>query len=465
MRRNDPRMLVLTTYRAMVVYVPFMLIQGSVGAALPGWAAFLWMMLVVYYSVTRLEVIFTKYLTTFWHADGAGIRFRTGWPVREETHLSWAEVGSLEVHQGWLARLLCVSQVTASVGAENRRSLVLDALSRAETERLLSLHDVSPAGDEEGGCVAIEESGEEIYRARPRDYFLIGFTHGKFFLFVPFLLGTGSDLLEYVGVDLFGLQVTWELVIVAVVAAGAYGVVRALVTYGRYRVIRVPSGFKTKGGIVQRTTFEARATEVVGIRIDRNPLMQLTGYCSVNLILATGRRDLEALPILPVIAYGRAFDEVKNLIPVHCEQRSPWAGKLPFTVLAGGVGVAVVFAWASNLWLAGLALAGALSAANSLVARVGRGDGVVLVERGLLGRSLRVIDEQMVRSVSAFQRVWPTPSSTVLMSFTVLDRRKLKLHIPGVPVTLARMLMAVPRSVPVAGQRCRRLGYDGDRFP
>ena len=48
MRRNDPRMLILTTYRAMVVYVPFMLIQGSIGAALPGWEAFLWMMLVVY---------------------------------------------------------------------------------------------------------------------------------------------------------------------------------------------------------------------------------------------------------------------------------------------------------------------------------------------------------------------------------------------------------------------------------
>ena len=69
MRRNDPRMLVLTTYRALVVYVPFMLIQGSIGAVLQGWAAFLWMVLVVYYSVTRLEVIFTKYLTTFWYSS------------------------------------------------------------------------------------------------------------------------------------------------------------------------------------------------------------------------------------------------------------------------------------------------------------------------------------------------------------------------------------------------------------
>lgn len=48
MRRNDPRMLILTTYRALVVYVPFMLIQGSIGAVLQGWAAFLWMVLVVY---------------------------------------------------------------------------------------------------------------------------------------------------------------------------------------------------------------------------------------------------------------------------------------------------------------------------------------------------------------------------------------------------------------------------------
>ncbi len=465
MRRNDPRMLILTTYRALVVYVPFMLIQGSIGAVLQGWAAFLWMVLVVYYSVTRLEVIFTKYLTTFWYADGSGIRFRTGWPVREETHLSWDEVGSLEVHQGWLARLLRVSRVTASVGAENRRSLVLDALSGAETEKLLNLHGVPSVGREGKAGAVVEESGEEIYRARPRDYFLIGFTHGKFFLFIPFLFGTGSDLLEYVGVDLFTVQVTWELVIVAVLAAGAYGVVRALVTYGSYRVVRVPSGFKTKGGILQRTTFEAKAAEVVGIRVDRNPLMQLTGYCSVNLILATGRKDLEALPILPVVAYDRALEEVKNLIPIHCEQRSPWALKLPCVILVGGAGMVVMFTLSANLWMAGLALLAALSTANSLVAKVGRGDGVVHVERGLLGRSLRVIDEQMVRSVSALQRAWPIPSSSVLMSLTVLDRRRLRLHIPEVPVALARNLMAISQSVPVAGQGCRRLGYDGDRSP
>ena len=125
----------------------------------------------------------------------------------------------------------------------------------------------------------------------------------------------------------------------------------------------------------------------------------------------------------------------------------------------------VMFALSANLWMAGLALLAALSTANSLVARVGRGDGVVHVERGLLGRSLRVIDEQMVRSVSALQRVWPIPSSRVLMSLTVLDRRRLRLHIPEVPVALARNVMAISQSVPVAGQGCRRLGYDGDRSP
>ena len=42
---------------------------------------------------------------------------------------------------------------------------------------------------------------------------------------------------------------------------------------------------------------------------------------------------LEALPILPVVAYDRALEEVKNLIPIHCEQRSPWALKLPCVIL------------------------------------------------------------------------------------------------------------------------------------
>ena len=249
MRRNDPRMLLARTYEAAVVYVPFMLCQRSIATILPSWAGTPWTILVIYYSLTRINVIFADYLTTKWQVGPEGIRLSTGWPFREETHVSWREVGSIKVHQGWLARLLRISRVVLTVGAEQRSSLILEAVSRRQLLQIHALHEVAPSK-----ATPFADDTSLIYRARTRDFFLIGFTHGQFFFFLPFLIGTGSEALSFFGINLFALPLSLPTLLAGMIGAGAYGIFRSLITYGRYRVARTETGFTVTGGLIQRTS-------------------------------------------------------------------------------------------------------------------------------------------------------------------------------------------------------------------
>lgn len=443
-------MLLLTTYEAMVVYLPFMLVQGSLAKMLPAWAEVPWFILIIYYSATRLSVIFEDYLTTWWSADEAGVVIRSGWLLREETTLTWNEVGTVKTSQSWLARLLGVVEVTITVGASERSSLVIAAVTLHQAQEIRSLHEASGlhsvaakvVADE---CVAFEgqDAEELIYQASFRDYLLIGFTHGQFLLLIPFLFGSGADIFEFLGIDLFEVRFSWSLLVVGVVISAVYGTLRAIITFGGYRVTRTSWGFRMCGGLVQRTKFEARSDEIVGVRINRNPLMQITGFCSFSLILATGRGDIKALPVLPVVRNSKAFQEVSMILPrvVRPDNRKSWG----FGACVAGAGALVsglLFLLTEMMWSAGLMLGASLWVGNVLVSRADIRDSWLTVESGLINQNLRMIHTEAVHTVSLLHRVIPSPARRSFMCVTVLDRRPKKLLVPGVRARVAEQIAA-----------------------
>ena len=269
-------------------------------------------------------------------------------------------------------------------------------------------------------------------------------------------IGTGADLLAFVGVDLMdapGWAERWGTAPVAagaLVLALAYGTLRAALTYRGYTVRQHPWGYTTAGGLVQSDRREARLEHVVGVRVDRNPLMQATGHCSVHLILATGRGDKRPLPVLPLVRFAELDPHLARLLPgatpaeMMPAEMTRRAVLEPLLVLAGA-GAAATAAWFSvSPWLAGLLLLVGARVANTLAARLGRNASTVWIDTGVVGRSIRIVAATAVRTVSFVALRVPGPARIGWLRLLVLDRRVRKHHIPGVPTRLARTFAVVP---------------------
>ena len=117
MRRVSPALIVLRGVDAVKVYLPFMLLQGSVAERLPGWLQLPWLALVIYYSLTRIQLLFFDWLTTRFAITSDGITQQTGWPTRHLAHARWAEIGGLHLDQDLSHRLLGRYRARAVVGA------------------------------------------------------------------------------------------------------------------------------------------------------------------------------------------------------------------------------------------------------------------------------------------------------------------------------------------------------------
>ena len=100
MRRVSPALIVLRGVDAVKVYLPFMLLQGSVAERLPGWLQLPWLALVIYYSLTRIQLLFFDWLTTRFAITSDGITQQTGWPTRHLAHARWAVMRHADLHIG-----------------------------------------------------------------------------------------------------------------------------------------------------------------------------------------------------------------------------------------------------------------------------------------------------------------------------------------------------------------------------
>ncbi|WP_158676383.1 PH domain-containing protein [Tessaracoccus sp. OH4464_COT-324] len=444
MKRNDPRMLAVRSAQVMLTYLPFMVAQGTIASMLPSWATLPWAILIIYYTITRFTYISVDWLTTRWFADHNGLAVQTGWPARSRVTVTWSEIGTLDVRQGWAARLLGVRTIIASVGADGCSKLTLEAVSAVDAERLVKFHgqfDNCAAGAGEPPEATI------VHRSRSIDFLAIGFTHGQFLLVVPFLIGSGADLMELAGLELVtiagwlaGLGVAPAIFLVTALALG-YGTFRSALAYHGHTVRQHSWGYSTSGGLFQRASCEARLEHVVGVRVDRNPLMLLTGTCSVHLVLDTGRGDSRSLPLLPLISWRDLDHHLERLLPQSKpSQTTRRTFAEPVLVILSSIGLALAILPVFGLWIAGLLVTLGLLVANALCVKLAHGASTVWIETGLLSRRLRIVEGKAVRELSYV--LWPgfRLGSRGWLGLKVLDRR-IRVHwIPRVPCDLARSL-------------------------
>lgn len=435
MRRASPVLIALRGVDAIKVYLPFMLLQGGIAERLPEWLRLPWLILVVYYSLTRLQVLFFDWLTTRFAIGDAGVTQQTGWPTRQLVHARWSEVGGLHIDQDLSHRLLGRHRARVVVGADGRDEILLEALDAATVAELRQRHAVASAAVVSASTPAtssaqtVSDTPELVHRTSWRDKLLISFTHGQFLLIVPFILGAYSDIAEITGLpsstDVFDQVAAGSPTVIglAVLAAFGFGIIQAALRYHRYAVVRSGETFTASGGLLHRHVRDARIADVRGVRISRNPLMRLVGCGSLSLVLATTRGEFRSLVVLPVAPLARVQLLAAEVLPGLTVERAASVRTPPRTLgalLALPAAGALGAWWLGLYWLAALLGCLTLLAANALWARVEvplQGD-VLTHRRGLIQLRSYAVRLSAIRSLDS----WLLPG-VCLSRTVVMDRR------------------------------------------
>lgn len=472
MQRCSPMLLLMRAVDALKVYLPFMLLQGSIAERLPAGFRVVWYVLVAYYTVSRFPLVFFDWLTVRYTVTAEGIVHRAGWPTSVTTRVAWPEVGALQVEQDLVHQLLRRFRVRAVLGANGREDVILEAQDAASVAGLRDFHDqarrsVAGSGADRSArrpvpaAAPAPSARRVIFRAGWRDYLLISVGYGQFVLVVPFLLGAWSDVAGAVGLP-DGFVLLDQLLVgglaallMAVPAALAFGFAHAWLRFHDYRVSQDQGGYEARGGLLRRDVRQARNAEVCGVRISQNPLMRLVGRSSVSLVLRASGGEFRSLVVLPAapdpVVRGVLVDLVPGADRLRGEPtRVPAAAIV--TVLVTGLAGAAVAVLAQLSWVAaGTGLVAALLA-NALWVRVERSpDGAVLRHRrGLLWCREYVTPTTTLRWAESW-RVVATHDRCV-GRLVLMDRRPISLWLPGVPAALYDSL-----AEPLVRPRCQEV--------
>ena len=449
MRRPGAALIAVRAFDAVKVYLPFMLLQGGFASRLPEvlhlpWQAFVWL-----YTLSRVHVLLFDWLTTAYRIDEHGITLRRGWPASRTTTVAWADVASLTIDQDVIHRLLGRHRATVVVGAETQPNLVLEVMGDAEVEALRRGRPSEQDRPSEQGWpfearstrtsgTSAHTSGavEPLHRTSWVDLLVVAATYGQVALVVPFAVSSYGELAEWLPLpsdaEALGWLLSggpWLLAAASVVAGLAYGLFRAWLRFGGHEVRLVGDRYEVTRSAVDRGTGTARAHEVVGVRIDQNPLMRVLGLGTLHLVLGRGQGTAQALTVLPIARLPVIERHVATLLPgIPPPPGRPHAGPvLAVGVVALAVAAALLAGW--QPWLAGLALLVGLWLADRAATSLAVGaDCLVVHQRGWASRRTYLLASGALRAVATW-RVGRTPWSGTTL--TLLDRAPVALRAWG----------------------------------
>ena len=436
MRRPGAALIAVRGFDALKVYLPFMLLQGGFAVRLPEVLQLPWQVFVWVYSLSRIHVLLFDWLTVAHRIDAHGITLRRGWPAGRTTTVAWADVASLSIDQDVIHRFLGRHRATVVVGAETQPTLVLEALGPAEVETLRNHGAEGRAASDAATPPETHATPAPLHRTTWRDLLVVAVTHGQGALVVPFAISAYGDLAEWLPLpsDTQALAWTlsggpWVLVAACLVAGLVYGFVRAWLRFGGHEVSLVQGRYVVTRDAIDRGTGTARAQDVVGVRIDQNPLMRALGLGSLHLVLRRGQGATQALTVLPAARLSLIERHVAELLP----GTTPPPGR-PHAGPVVGVGLLTVAAASSLLaagqpWLAGLGALVGLWLADRVATSLAVGEGCLVVHRrGWASRRTYLLAGEALRAVSTW-RVGPTGWTGTTL--TLLDRAPVTLRTWG----------------------------------
>ncbi|MCX5204519.1 PH domain-containing protein [Streptomyces sp. NBC_00237] len=391
-RRNSPAMFAMRTAEHAATIVPAVIAGVSVSAR---WPVLFGIPVAAVFGllggIIVLSLVVDWRMTTF-AVDSDGIRYDSGLVVRRSTSLSWAEVVSVQVSRSAVARLLGCSRVLIGIGTESKAALVIEAVPQAVAAEMEGYFEAVPVRPSPGTPVPGTDSravppaaegpresaetgwasgsagetedhsagpGDLIYRIRVRDYLLISVTYGQFALLLPFLMELYENAAAFLPLPSVLPEISdlpgplWAQVVIAVAVLGAVAAAFGmLIAWLRYRLFEVrlrAETFTMSGGLVSAESRRMPRSQVGGVRIQRNPLMRVTGYARLSFASRQSGERIGANIVFPAARLEHIRDSVRSHFPAYAAavSRAPEPGRpLRWGLAGGAVATLALAAWA-----------------------------------------------------------------------------------------------------------------------
>ena len=434
MKRPDMALLGVRAWSVGRFYIPFILLQGQFAERLPAYLRLPWLVLVIAISIGCLYHLMFDWITIRYHVDENEVAYQAGWPMLVRSHVGWAEVDSVQVDQDLGHRLLGRYKATILVGAEQRESIIIEALRKQEAADLLRWHR-STSGTPKPVVESPppnEPASKLVYQASWRDHVVIAFTYGQFVLVIPFLIGTYLDLagrlpLPNESFVIHWLFKHWGGAVAGLVVCGfGYGVGRSYLRYGNYRVDLVKQGYEVRFGVIERSSRRAQLDSVLGVRIDQNPLMRVLRLASLSLVLRNSHGESQTQVVLPVARLAVVEAHVQRICPGPIPEAGRPRPLLPLSVLGVG-GLISLILLAHQLWaLAGLLLVFVAWLANRWAATLDTDGHRTVFRRGIGVLRRYILEPGGVRRISS----WSLGHSAGILRGVILDKYPIGLVAP-----------------------------------
>lgn len=416
-------------------------------------------------AAAAVAALAAEWWTTRFCFDDDGIELSRGLLTRRSTSLAWRDVASVQISRTPVARAIGRAQVTVGIGSRARADLVLgtvreqtaqavqECFGRARDDGPSTTGTTAPSAPDDADRGQAEDALRLVYRMRTRDYLVLSLTYGQFVLLVPWLLGlfdTLSNLERVAGVSLpfEPHRVSWPLAVVALLLAPASAVVfGTAVAWLRFRGFAVRQSadvIETTGGFVSAESRRVAGPQVVGVKIQQNPLMRVTGFARVGVVTRQSGRRVGANIVFPAARLaslpqrlGDSF--VRYAGPAgHVGALGP--GRTAGRILAAGAGLMVVSAFGAVRGGVppGLVLIFCLAAVAMLVAtnygwviaEVGADQRVLAVRRGFAWVTCYVVDlDSVYFAQSLHARVGR--GGVGVLGLTIYDSRVVRLWVPA----------------------------------
>ncbi|MFD3517638.1 PH domain-containing protein [Streptomyces sp. NPDC058657] len=485
-RRNSPAVFAIRAAEHATTVVPTVMAGLSICAK---WPVLFGIPVAAVFGLVGGVVVLgmiVDWWTTRFCVDSGGIRYDKGLLVRRSTSLGWSEVVSVQVSRSVVARFLGSSRVLIGIGTEARATLVIEAVPQAvaaEIEgyfaagRVRTARDtqvpstdsrtVNPATDTDDPAhhARTTDTGDLIHRIRLRDHLLISLTYGQFVLLLPFLMelynnATALFPLPPVLPAVSDLPGPWWAQVVAAgvvlgVAAMAFGMLVAWLRYRSFEVRLREGVFAMSGGLVSAETRQLPAEQAGGVRIQRNPLMRVTGYARLALVSRQSGERLGANIVLPVARLAHVRDCVRNHFPdcAAAAEHTPGTSRTLRWGLGGTAAAALTLtAWAAHAMPPARAVAVTAAVAVVLLAAsnycwataaVDPENAVLHFRRGFLWVTHYVVPWDSVYFAHSYQLPLPGRRSVGAVCLGMYDSRAVRLWVPvSGPALLDRFIEA-----------------------
>ncbi|WP_343287508.1 PH domain-containing protein [Bacillus sp. CGMCC 1.16541] len=285
--------------------------------------------------VVSVVYIVFRWLTQTYMLDETSFHLHEGLFTKSKRTVPFTKIQNVNRHTSLFHRLFHVTSIRFETGVAGEDTEVeFKVIGRSEADRMEEMvRDRDRLRDNDD--VMFDTKEEETvqsnrlihFQPTKKELLKASFTSLSFLAIIPLVGSLYSNVNDFFHVDgqveglLTEIMSSWFIltiiVILLVILAVAFGVIRTILTYGRYEISSDEDRIYIKKGIIEETSFSISKQNVQAIQILQSPIKKILGLAEVKLTsVGIGvEEDGQVNSLYPFLPVQRAYDLVSELLP------------------------------------------------------------------------------------------------------------------------------------------------------